>query len=183
MQLCTSLQTDNHASTPPLSFLQAGCPSCRPNNSVKALKAYNIIQHLNVCYSVQLSEYVSAQYVSGSMSVAGVGVDHEALLELVNKMPVREGPKPAIIQPAKYHGGSWWNWFYPHDAMLVLVLAMALCLSVCHMSVFYLNGWTDRAGFWHMGFFRPVLHRVLRKFIYLQKYGYFPLELCPKLQT
>ena len=28
-----------HTSTPPLSFLQAGCPSCRPNNSVKALKA------------------------------------------------------------------------------------------------------------------------------------------------
>ena len=40
MQVCTSLQTDNHASTPPLSFLQAGCPSCRPTNSVKALKGY-----------------------------------------------------------------------------------------------------------------------------------------------
>jgi len=39
MQVCTSLQTDNHASTPPLCFLQAGCPSCRPANSVKALKA------------------------------------------------------------------------------------------------------------------------------------------------
>jgi len=38
MQVCTSLQTDNDASTPPLSFLQAGCPSCRPANSVKALK-------------------------------------------------------------------------------------------------------------------------------------------------
>jgi len=38
MQVCTSLQTDNHASTAPLSFLQAGCPSCRPTNSVKALK-------------------------------------------------------------------------------------------------------------------------------------------------
>jgi len=38
MQICTSLQTDNHASTPPLSFLQAGCPSCHPTNSVKALK-------------------------------------------------------------------------------------------------------------------------------------------------
>jgi len=37
MQVCISLQTDNHASTPPLSFLQAGCPSCRPTNSVKAL--------------------------------------------------------------------------------------------------------------------------------------------------
>jgi len=32
----TLLQTDNHASTQPLSFLQAGCPSCRPTNSVKA---------------------------------------------------------------------------------------------------------------------------------------------------
>ena len=38
MQVCTSLQTDNHANTPPLSFLQAGCPSCRPTNSVNALK-------------------------------------------------------------------------------------------------------------------------------------------------
>ena len=42
MQVCTSLQTDNHASTPPLSFLQAGCPSCRPTNSVKALKAHHV---------------------------------------------------------------------------------------------------------------------------------------------
>jgi len=40
MQVCTSLQIDNHASTPPLSFLQAGCPSCHPTNSVKALKAF-----------------------------------------------------------------------------------------------------------------------------------------------
>ena len=39
MQHCTSLQTDNHASVPPLSFLQAGCPSCRPTDSVTALKA------------------------------------------------------------------------------------------------------------------------------------------------
>jgi len=39
MQVCTSLQADNHASTPPLSFFQAGCPSCCPTNSVKALKA------------------------------------------------------------------------------------------------------------------------------------------------
>jgi len=38
MQVCNSLQTDNHDSNPPLSFLQAGCTSCRPTNSVKALK-------------------------------------------------------------------------------------------------------------------------------------------------
>jgi len=39
MQVCTSPQAGNHASTPPFSFLQAGCPSCHSTNSVKALKA------------------------------------------------------------------------------------------------------------------------------------------------
>jgi len=38
MQVCTSLKTDNHTSTPPLSFLQAGSPSCHPINIVKVLK-------------------------------------------------------------------------------------------------------------------------------------------------
>jgi len=42
MQVCTLLPTDNHASTPPLSFLQAGFPSCYPANSIKALKAFCI---------------------------------------------------------------------------------------------------------------------------------------------
>jgi len=41
MQVYTLLQTDNHTSTPPLCFLQAGCPSCRPTNSVKTLKPLN----------------------------------------------------------------------------------------------------------------------------------------------
>jgi len=44
MQVCSSLQTDNHTSTPPLSYLQAGCPSCRPTNSVKALKALEVLE-------------------------------------------------------------------------------------------------------------------------------------------
>jgi len=35
IQVCTLLRTDNHTSTPPLCFLQAGCPSCRPTNSVE----------------------------------------------------------------------------------------------------------------------------------------------------
>ena len=42
MQVCTLLQTDNHASMPPLSFLQAGSPSCCPTNSVKALKVLQL---------------------------------------------------------------------------------------------------------------------------------------------
>ena len=47
MQVCTSLQRDNHASTPQLSFLQAGCPSCRPTSSINALNA-NTKGKLNV---------------------------------------------------------------------------------------------------------------------------------------
>ena len=53
MQVCTSLQTDNHASTPPLWFWQAGCPSCCPTNSIKALNA--VVQYkglLNGCACV-----------------------------------------------------------------------------------------------------------------------------------
>jgi len=47
------LQTNNHDSTPPLSFLQAGCPSCRPTNSVKALKA----QALKAPITTQYKKY------------------------------------------------------------------------------------------------------------------------------
>jgi len=52
MQVCTSLQTDNHTSTPPLCFLQAGCPSCRPTNSVNALKA------IVLCYNINKLTYL-----------------------------------------------------------------------------------------------------------------------------
>ena len=55
MQVCISLQTDNLARTPPLSFLQAGCPSCHPTNSVKALKAYDIF--INATTRQQISVY------------------------------------------------------------------------------------------------------------------------------
>jgi len=47
MQVCTLLQTENHTSTPPLRFLQAGCPFCRSTSRVKALKAQALkAQHL-----------------------------------------------------------------------------------------------------------------------------------------
>jgi len=57
MQVCTLhlghlVWTDNYTSTPPLCFLHAGCPSCHPTNSIKALKAsrnaYKINKHINI---------------------------------------------------------------------------------------------------------------------------------------
>jgi len=59
MQVCTSLQTDDHASTPPLSFLQAGCPSCHPTNSVNALKASNQTEELWKKWTVQMRQKAS----------------------------------------------------------------------------------------------------------------------------
>jgi len=44
MQVCTLLQANNHANTHHSVFLQAGCPSCRPTNSVKAPKVINEIK-------------------------------------------------------------------------------------------------------------------------------------------
>ena len=57
MQVCTSLQADNHASTPPLSFLQAGCLSCCPTNSVKALKANTHPFNGPLSRTIQVSRY------------------------------------------------------------------------------------------------------------------------------
>ena len=54
IQVCTLLQADNHASTSPLSFLQAGCPSCCPTNSIKALIANTSFQQ-NPQFSTVLS--------------------------------------------------------------------------------------------------------------------------------
>jgi len=57
MQVCTSLQTDNRAITPPLSFLQAGCPFRRPTNSVKVLKAILCLREVGSLFHRQGEVY------------------------------------------------------------------------------------------------------------------------------
>ena len=76
MQVCTSLQTDNHASTPPLSFLQAGRPSCRPANSVKALKVYvpRVMISQSRTPKDQTSDLVEySEYISDSGAIQRTG--------------------------------------------------------------------------------------------------------------
>ena len=52
MQVCTSLQTDNNTSTPPLSFLQARCPSCRPTNRImSAFQIFSVYAFSAVIFS------------------------------------------------------------------------------------------------------------------------------------
>jgi len=76
-------------------------------------------------------------------------------------------------------------WYYnglhlPARRYVSAILAIALCLSVSHKSVFCRNGWTDRAGFWRGSFLRPVLHCVVRKLRYLQKYRVLSATLLQK---
>ena len=70
--------------------------------------------------------------------------------------------------------------------MLVRVLAMTLCLClyvVCMSQIGVLSKWINGSNcFLHGSFFRPILHCVVKKFRYLQKWGYFFLEPCPKLR-
>ena len=87
MQVCTLLQTDNHASTPPLSFLQAGCPSCRPTNSVKALKAYALWSFLMVlalaaCSTIVAVRWRDHQAEAASRHHVPVGIPAPAAAEL-----------------------------------------------------------------------------------------------------
>jgi len=74
MQVCTSLQTDNHASTPPLCFLQAGCPSCRPtNNSLKKCQhqLYKIpLLTVHNCHNKEKRCCSKMPYMINSRSVA-----------------------------------------------------------------------------------------------------------------
>jgi len=65
--VCTLLQTDNHASNPPLSFLQAGCPSCRQTNSVRALK------------EITLGKKTIKQKPKGALKRSSLSVSYEYL--------------------------------------------------------------------------------------------------------
>jgi len=74
--ICTSLQTYNHASTPPLSFLQARWFSCRPTNSVKALKAKSTEGMKNKLVKNIVTHFSSKGSVTPSVSVLKVAVKY-----------------------------------------------------------------------------------------------------------
>jgi len=52
MQVCTSLQTDNHANTPPLSFFTGRMPFLPPNQQRQSTegKQFSITLLININY-------------------------------------------------------------------------------------------------------------------------------------
>ena len=88
MPVCTLLQTDNHASTPPLSFLRAGCPYCRSTNSVKALKG--LYWDCILDYHTQNEESHVATYQSVNWSRIRRAVGYCEHSALYGQLPVTE---------------------------------------------------------------------------------------------
>ena len=85
MQACTLIQTDNHASTPPLCFLQSGCPSCRPTNSVKALKA-SLKKTLKGCHLFVAQHTATTAYVQWTILTNSLA--HTHCLSIINTVVI-----------------------------------------------------------------------------------------------
>ena len=62
MQVCTLLQTDTTPASHHSVFLQAGCPSCHPTNSIKALKAY-----IHACTYIHAHIYIALKIVKTNL--------------------------------------------------------------------------------------------------------------------
>jgi len=74
-------------------FLQAGCPSCRPTNSVKALKALNAADYcpqLMNCGSAGQS--LSFVLVKQRLGGAGDGIPARSLVERRDRWVPSHGP-------------------------------------------------------------------------------------------
>jgi len=94
MQVCTSLQTDNDASTPPLSFLQARCPSCRPTNSVKALKAnYKVMDEEKITITYSIANFTTHPRLSTELDIFNMNLSFSRLLLFFKERQQQSGQR------------------------------------------------------------------------------------------
>ena len=127
------LAPDNHASTPPLSFLQAGCPSCCPTNSVKALKAVQPEQIINtligVDFPIATGFSVDKAVVVDACSLCSDAVESElqfvGLIVFENKLKPETAPVIHELQDANIRN--------------VMVTGMHSCFLVSSGSLPYLG--------------------------------------------
>jgi len=124
-------------------------------------------EQVNSFYKPLVSFHVGFQSTYYELSVSGIECVHNLIGGKINPVASSERLLGCIYKIIQDDILSKMT-FYPRDSMLARYW-LRPCL--CYKSVFYRNGWTDRAGFWHGSFFRPLVHRVLRKFSYLQNTG------------
>jgi len=87
LHLASGRQPRQH---PPLSLLQAGCPSCRPTNSVKALKACPLRDNSELFVESGLFSHITT--ISGAPVCGGM-------------TKYRKGPQRTAKDPQKTHKG------------------------------------------------------------------------------
>ena len=118
MQVCTSLQTDNHTSTPPLSFIEAGCPSCHPTNSVKALKAMSVIEYLDLNFgSVACALLLHRWLICVCEQPVGCGVRHTCLCM------TDDGGSQLVVRDVSHSDAGLYQCFVSNAAATVTSLA------------------------------------------------------------
>jgi len=107
MQICILTQTHNHASIPPLNFSQAGCPSCHPTNSVKALQATskNKFTTLDVLPPTSVNQYTVLNYYQH--------LYHRHYMSIL---------QPSAIASDILHIS--YLWFYSHASILHVILPL-----------------------------------------------------------
>ena len=96
-----------HASTPTLNFLQAGCPSCHPTNSVRALKAIHVhTSTYNVEYKLygHADDWASAK-TSQLWRASGLVVQFKQIIAVSSLVTVLFYPPqtPLSMQPHDRH--------------------------------------------------------------------------------
>ena len=95
-----------------VSFLQAGCPSCRPTNSVKALKAlYNAYKFNRVSkhFSSQINE-ISETVWRSQMSLPASVVPVEGRSTVEDRRPRNSVHRVYYVFVARAASTCHWNW-------------------------------------------------------------------------
>jgi len=90
-----------------------------------------VSQHSKVIFSTSIPEFNMYCYRQAAIVVCGSGCNY---MQTIGSMSIAH---PEARGPTVFYSMLV---FYPRDAVLARVLAMALCLSVCHKSVFSQKG-------------------------------------------
>jgi len=155
--ICTSLQTDNLASTPSLNFLWAGCSSCRPTNGVKALTERH--KSLNQPWLRHgLNCAVAAIQDGTERNIESISLIDAVLPEVIEQR--KQGALKGSQLKVEAHGpngeeGIWhlllydciiWNLLLLCNCISLLCwhniccrMCVCVCVCVCHKAVFCQN--------------------------------------------
>jgi len=89
MQVCTSLQTDNHATTPPLSFFTGRMPFLPPNQQRQSTEGKKQLVITRIIKSLQITFAFSAL-----TRLVGRQEEHPACKKLSDEVTVWRGCQP-----------------------------------------------------------------------------------------